>query len=170
MMSVTQSYQHKVPVVLLLSPLLHSPFISVMAACSLLICWMRRLECVAWAVCSSPCQAGSGFWQASCQQSTLKVVMRLLCSSPWVPSAVPAALPSQEMCPVSHPLPFCKMWHNYGSTEKQGQEKGGIYYSLHLVSFELVASGFCVGFFLVLSQCNSSVGSLYCFFSFQLGI
>lgn len=92
------------------------------------------------------------------------VVMRLLCSSPWVPSAVPAALPSQEMCPVSHPLPFCKMWHNDGSAEKQGQEKGGFHCSLHVMSFELGAGGFCVVFFfLVLSRFNSSVGSLIIF-------
>lgn len=71
-----------------------------------------------------------------------------------------AAQPGDVSCESAHCL-FCKTWHNYGSAEKQGQEKGGIYYSSHVVSFELVANGFCVVLFSrVLSSFNFSASLL----------
>lgn len=168
-----QSYQHKVSVVFLLFslPLQHSPSSQwwQLPLCS--SAGMRRIACATWAMFSSPCQSGSGFLvgQLSAEHSGMW----------WWDCCVPAPrcqVQSQQHCPgwrcvlwVS-PVPLCKMWHNYGSTEKQGQEKGGIYHSLHIVSFELVANGFCVDFFLVLSRFNSSVGCLYSFCCFKWDI
>lgn len=129
---------------------------------------MRRIACAAWPCFLLLANLEGVFGRPTVSRTLWDVVMGLLCSSPWVPSAVPAVLPSQERCPVSQP--FCKMWCNYGSAEKQGQEKGGIYYSLQIVSFKLMANYFCVVFFLLFSRFNSSVGPLYSFCSFKLGM
>lgn len=165
-----QSYQQKVSVVFLLFPLQHSPFISLMAASSSLICWDEK-DCM--------CHMGYVFFslpiwkwffgRPAVSRALWNVMMRLLCSSLEVPSAVPAALPSQEMCPVSQPTALLQNVTQLWLSRETGAREG--WYLLFFTYSVLwaVANGFCVDFFLVLSRFSSSVGSLYSFFSFKWG-
>lgn len=161
------SYQHKVSVVFPAFPSPAFPFISVTAASSLLICWDEK-DCMCYVahVFSSLPVCKWFFGRPTVRQGTLECGDEIPVFQPLEVKCSPssAAQPGDVSCESAHCL-FCKTWHNYGSAEKQGQEKGGIYYSSHVVSFELVANGFCVVLFSrVLSSFNFSASLLALFF------